>query len=103
MEAIARAERGLIDADLGGNLIKQRVARTGKGRSSGYRMIIAYRKKNMAVFLYGFAKNEMDNIEPDQLLTLRHIAECWLASDAAHITRAIKEGILQEVRYDEET
>ena len=42
-EAIARAERGLVDADLGGNLIKQRVARPGGGRSGGYRMVIAYR------------------------------------------------------------
>jgi len=40
-DAVARAERGLIDADLGGGLIKQRVARRGKGRSGGYRMLIA--------------------------------------------------------------
>lgn len=29
LEAIKRAERGLVDADLGGGLIKQRVARQG--------------------------------------------------------------------------
>jgi hypothetical protein len=56
LEAIARAERGLIDADLGGGLIKQRVARQGQGRSGGYRMILAYRMKDRAVFLYAFAK-----------------------------------------------
>src|ERR1035437_2479276 len=65
LEAIKRAERGLIDADLGGGLIKQRVARQGQGRSGGYRMIVAYREKNRAVFLYGFAKSERANIEPD--------------------------------------
>jgi len=62
-EAIERAERGLIDADLGGGLIKQRVARQGQGRSGGYRTIIAYRAKERAVFFYGFAKNDRENIE----------------------------------------
>jgi len=34
-EAVERAESGLIDANLGGGLIKQRVARLGQGRSGG--------------------------------------------------------------------
>lgn len=50
LEAIIRAERGLMDADLGGGLIKQRVARKGQGKSGGYRMIVAYRAQNRAVF-----------------------------------------------------
>jgi hypothetical protein len=50
VEAINRAEQGLIDADLGGGLIKQRVARQGKGRSGGYRMIVAYRAKTGRCF-----------------------------------------------------
>jgi hypothetical protein len=56
-EAIARAERGLVDADLGGNLIKQRVARSGRGRSGGYRTVVAFRASQRSVFLYGFAKS----------------------------------------------
>ncbi len=101
-EAIARAELGLVDADLGGGLIKQRVARRGKGRSGGYRMLIAYRLKKRAVFLYGFAKNERANIGTDELLTAREIASSWLAADARQIARALAEGELQEVPYDEE-
>jgi hypothetical protein len=101
-EAVARAERGLIDADLGGGLIKQRVARRGKGRSGGYRMLIAYRLKDRAVFLYGFAKNERDNISSDELLTAREIAACWLAADAKRIARALAEDELQEVPNEEE-
>ncbi len=101
-EAIARAKRGLVDADLGGGLIKQRVARRGKGRSGGYRMLIAYRLKERAVFLYGFAKNERDNISSDELLTAREIASCWLAADAKQIAHALAEGELQEVPNDEE-
>ncbi len=56
LEAIQRAERGLIDADLGGGLIKQRLARQGKGRSGGYRTIIAFRSGHRAVFIYGLCE-----------------------------------------------
>ena len=82
----------MIDADLGGGLIKQRVARAGQGRSGGYRTIVAYCAKRRAVFLYGFAKNERDNIEPDELLTFRSIAADLLAADAARIAEAIEDG-----------
>jgi hypothetical protein len=92
---------GLVDADLGGGIIKQRVARTGKGRSGGYRMLIAYRAGHRAVFLYAFAKQERENIEPDELLTLQEIGAAWLAADAGWIARVLKEGALQEVLDDE--
>jgi len=71
-ETIARAERGLIDAELGGYLIKQRVARPGGGRSGGYRTVIAYRASQRSVFLYGFAKNERDNIGDRELDDLKN-------------------------------
>jgi hypothetical protein len=102
-EAIGRAARGLIDADLGGGLIKQRVARRGRGRSGGYRMIIAYRVKERAVFLYGFTKNERENIEPDELADLRLVARGWLEAASERIETALKEGAIQEVRHDEES
>ena len=65
-EAIANAERGLIDADLGEGLIKLRVARRGQGKRSGYRMLIAFQSKLRAIFLFGFAKSDLDNIADDQ-------------------------------------
>jgi hypothetical protein len=61
-EAIARAERGLVDANLGGGVIKQRVARSGQGRSGGFRTLIAFRAAERSVFMFGFAKNDLDNI-----------------------------------------
>lgn len=100
-EAVARAADGLVDADLGGGIIKQRIARAGQGRSGGYRMLIAYRAGHRAVFLYGFAKRERENISPDELLTLREIGATWLAADANRIAYALKESVLQEV-IDEE-
>jgi hypothetical protein len=88
-----------VDADLGGGVIKQRVARSGQGRSGGYRVLIAYRFGDRSVFLYGFAKNERENIEEDELATLREIAAGWLEADDKGLNKAIEKGILQEVRY----
>jgi hypothetical protein len=101
-EAVMRAGHGTIDADLGDGIIKQRVARSGQGRSGGYRMLIAYRSGARAVFLYAFAKNERENIDPDELLTLREIGAIWLAADARHIAQALADGTLQEVTDGEE-
>jgi hypothetical protein len=98
-EAVARAEAGLIDADLGGGLIKQRVARQGKGRSGGYRVIVAYRAKARAIFLFGFAKNERENIGKDELQFLRTLAENWLAADAGKIRSEVAAGNLEEVEH----
>jgi hypothetical protein len=103
IEAIERAERGLVDADLGGGLIKQRVARKGQGRSGGYRMIIAYRIKDRAIFLYGFAKNERANISPQQLAELQALAQGWLAASAATVKLNLASGALEEVEYDEDS
>jgi len=97
------ADRSLREAiERAGGLIKQRVARDGKGRSGGYRMMVAYRTQGLAVFLYAFAKNDRDNIEPDELLSLREIAERWLQASEAKIALAIADGALQEVDDGEE-
>jgi hypothetical protein len=97
VEAVDRADRGLVDADLGGGIIKQRVARSGQGRSSGYRMLLAYRTANRAVFLYAFAKNERENIGHNELLAWREIGARWLVEEERGIGRAIKEEELEEI------
>jgi hypothetical protein len=96
-DAIERAERGTVDADLGGGLIKQRVARPGQGRSGGFRTIVAYRSGGRAVFLYAFAKSERDNISDDELAALRIIGANWLAASAELVRKAIEEGDLKEI------
>jgi hypothetical protein len=101
-EAIERAEKGLIDADLGGNVIKQRVARPGEGRSGGYRTLIAYRAGDLAVFLYGFAKNDLDNIGDDDLEDFQTLGRQWL-DDARKIAKDLAAGILIEVNHDDKT
>ena len=97
IEAIDRAERGLIDAGLGDGLIKQRVPRQGQGRRGGYRVIIGFRSGDFAVFLFGFAKSEQENIDDHQLQTLRRIAGAWLSANAATIKKAVEQGELLEI------
>jgi hypothetical protein len=96
--AVESAMRGLVDADLGGGVIKQRVARPGQGKRGGFRMLIGFRS-DRAIFLFGFAKNERDNIDDDQLTTLREIVASWFAANDEKIARALKDGLLIEVRY----
>ena len=100
-EAIARAEKGLVDASLGGGLIKQRVARPGKGKSGGYRTIIAYREATRAVFLLGFAKSEQDNIDDDELADLKKVGAAALANTDAAIDSAVEAQTLWEIDHDE--
>ncbi len=101
-EAIARAERGSIDAELGGNLIKQRIARPGGGRSGGYRTVIAYRASQRSVFLYGFAKSERDNIGDWELDGLKKLARHYLGYSDARIATALEWRELREVVCDEQ-
>jgi len=100
-DAVERAGRGLVDADLGGGVIKQRVARAGQGRSGGFRVLLAFRSRDRAVFIYGFAKNERENIDDKELRTLREIAAAWLTAGIEHIERELASGRLQEVPNDD--
>ena len=100
-EAISRAEKGLVDASLGGGLIKQRVARPGKGKSGGYRTIIAYREATRAVFLLGFAKSEQDNIDDDELADLKKVGAAALGNTEPAIDSAIEAQTLWEIDHDE--
>ena len=98
--AIREAERGLIAAEIGGGVIKQRIARPGQGKSSGFRVVIVFNAGALAVFVHGFAKNERDNIRDDELSALRRLASELLAYDDKAMARAIASGTLMEVRCD---
>lgn len=98
---VANAERGLIDADLGGFVVKQRIARSGGGKSGGFRTIILFRAGARAFFVHGFAKNEQDNIRDDELAAFRLLAARLLAYDDRALAKAIAEGVLMEVIGDD--
>ncbi len=97
-DAIGRAERGSIDADLGGGVIKQRIARRGEGKSGGFRTIVLFRIGDRAVFVYGFAKSERDNIDPTELKAFKLLASRALAFGETEIAAILKSGAWIEVR-----
>lgn len=101
IEAIARAEEGLIDANLGGGLLKQRIARAGKGKSGGYRSIIIFKKEEKAFFVYGFAKSKRDNLDKTETAVFKKAAKELLALSDAQLQQLIEIKELIEVKDDE--
>ncbi len=95
--AVDAASRGLIEADLGGGVIKQRIARHGEGKSGGFRTIILFRICERAFFVHGFAKNERDNIRDDELDAFRMLAAMMMTYDDDALAKAIENGTLTEV------
>jgi hypothetical protein len=100
--AVAQMVAGLVDADLGGGLFKKRIARAGSGKRGGYRTILATNKSDRWVFLYGFAKNERDNIAQVEQEELEDFASLYLGFSAEQIELALQNKILFEVIEHEE-
>src|SRR5260370_32729033 len=100
-QVVRAIERGLTDADLGGGVIKQRIARPGSGKSGGFRTLLLFRAGVWAFFVHGFAKNERDNIDKDELVGLKKLAAELLAYDDKSVARAVASGTLVEVICDE--
>ncbi|MDP8243879.1 MAG: type II toxin-antitoxin system RelE/ParE family toxin [Candidatus Hinthialibacter antarcticus] len=96
--AIEKIEKGQVDADLGGGVIKQRLSRSGQGKSGGYRAIVLLRFEDKAFYVYGFAKNELDNISPIELKAFKALAKEMLNYDDDQLKLAVDHGALIEVK-----
>ena len=99
-EAVDRAEKGLVDADLGGGVIRQRIARPGESKSKGYRSIVLYRKGDKAFFVYGFPKSDLGNIRDDEQEQFKKAAKSILALSDGQIRQLIENGQFEEVKKD---
>ena len=100
VHAAQEIDGGLIDARLGGCLIKKRLARTGGGKRGGYRLIIAYRQRDRVICLFLFGKNERDNISSWELQALLLVGEGYLSATADQLAALIAAGELIEVTND---
>jgi hypothetical protein len=98
--AVREMSEGLIDADLGGGLVKKRVARPGQGKSGGFRTLVATNKGNRWVFVYGFEKSARGNIASDEAETLKKLATDLLSQPAPAIAQMRQAGKLIEVDCD---
>jgi len=101
-QALREARNGLVDADLGGGLIKKRVAAPGRGKSGSYRTLIAFRSGDRAIFLYGFGKNERDNIDEKEKKALKLLARQFLEFQKKELRAATEKGVLIKVTCDDE-
>jgi hypothetical protein len=100
--AVLEIERGLIDAELGGGLIKKRVALPGRGKRGGARTLLAYRRHDVAFFVYGFAKNDRPDINPRELSALQRMARELLSYDELRLGHLVATGELIEVVVDDQ-
>lgn len=101
--AVEEMARGLIDADLGGSILKKRIGLAGRGKSGGVRTLVATNKGSRWFFIYGFEKNDRANIAGDELEALQDIAEQLLARSGMHLDATVQDGTLEEICHDHKT
>lgn len=66
---------------------------------SFYRTVIAYRHGDRAVVLFGFAKNELGNLDADELACWQQVGRKYLGLSDDDIEAAMAAGELMEVEY----
>src|SRR3989304_4176370 len=96
-EAVAEIEAGLYEADLGGGLLKKRIARPGQGKSGGFRTLVATNKGNKWFFVFGFPKNVRNNINKDEEYALKKLVLHLLSLQPQALSKAQRAGELLEV------
>jgi len=100
LDATKEMVSGLIDADLGGYVVKKRLALRGRGKSSGARTIVATKFGVRWFFLFGFDKSERSNIDSDELKSLQQLALTLLSFDTTQLANALSDGQLIELNGD---
>jgi hypothetical protein len=93
---------GLVDANLGGGVLKKRIAGRGKGKSGGFRTIVATNSGNRWVFMYAFGKDDRDNIDARELAAFRKLADVYAKADQQAVRAALAAGELQEICHAED-
>lgn len=100
-KVVKDAEDGKIDANLGGGVIKQRIARANEGKSGGYRGILLFKKAHRTFFVFGFAKNDADNISKQEETAFKKLATIMLNLPDSEITKQLQAKYLIEVTCHE--
>ena len=102
LAGVGEMERGLIDARLGGQVVKKRVAFPGQGKRGGSRTLVAFKAGEIAFFIYGFAKNERGNVSRKELQALKMLAKELLNYTAHDLARASQAGELIEIEVNDD-
>ena len=96
-EAVSQLEAGQADADLGGDVYKVRAARSGEGKSGGYRVIVFFKSEERTFFHYGFAKSALENINKGELKVMKRQAKKHFAQSDEQIKMQLMNGTLLEI------
>lgn len=99
-KAVAEMQSGLIYAELGDGLCKQKIARPGQGKRGGHRTLIAFKKDDRSIFVFGFSKNERENINEQDEKRYRELAQFYLNLSNEQLNKMISEKRLIEVAYE---
>jgi hypothetical protein len=100
IQAVQEMNSSLIDVNLGGNLYKKRVSVGSQGKSGSLRTLIAFKIKDKAFFVYGFAKNKKANITDKEKKALKIVAKNLFGHSENELTEALNLGLLIEVEQD---
>ncbi len=98
LKAAEEMEKGLYEANLGRNVYKKRVSIGNRGKRGGARTIVAFKIHNKAIFMYGFAKNQKENISSKEEKALKELAKVFLNFNDNQVDKAIQVGELIEVK-----
>ena len=101
-QAVSEMRKGLIDAELGGGVVKKRVGLPGRGKRGGARTLLATNKGNKWFFVFGFEKNQRDNITDAELQALQDLAMDLLSHSNTDLSVALLDGTLQEICHDQD-
>jgi hypothetical protein len=96
-EAVVEMRRGLIDADLGGHVVKKRLPLPGRGKRGGARTLVATDKRETWIFVYGFTKNQRDDVPGEDLAAWQALAADLLRGSAADLESKAAAGVLAEI------
>jgi len=102
-EGASEMQNGLIDADLGGSVVKKRVALPGRGKRSGARVLVGTNRGSKWFFIFGFEKNQQSNLENMELKVLQDVARDLLSLGSIELDSQLRSGSLQEICHENES
>jgi len=100
LNIVKQLNAGQPDADLGGGVFKMRIARSGEGKSGGYRVIVFFKNGERTFFVHGFAKSDMSNISKKELVRAKRQAKTLFTMTDTQIQAALQKRVFEEIKRE---
>lgn len=89
-----------FEANLGGYVLKKRMATKDRGKSGSARTIVVFKKEGHCFFVYGFEKNEKENISVSEKKAFKLLAKELLGFSDFLLNGHVRNNQLLEIDYD---